>query len=136
MAQIYLNDSKVMQHQGETQATYEAWPDYSVGTHTIVDIPQTFPADWFEYAWFWIPGLSQFVKRDNGQHPYLVALQSLFTAQRWEEILDALDEQGNISRYFDNLNLPKAKRKAIRARDKGLITTAELQALSQLINGV
>lgn len=136
MAQIYYTDSKLMVHQGEIQSTYENWPDYDVLKHTITDIIQVFPDDWMDHAWFYIGPQTRFVRReDPDEHPLLAAAKAEFTPERWIEIRDAIDEQGNISKYLDTLNIAKAKRKAQRARDLGLITTAELQQLSQIVNG-
>ena len=150
MAEVHHNDSKMMFHRTRSQSEYENWQFYNPEKMTITHSSQTdfvggpddpsdpqyeqYP-DWKRHSWFWIQSLSKYVKRDDDTdtHALLVAAKSLFTPERWEEIKDALEERGSLSRYLDRLDLQTVKRKAQKARDLGIITTAELQALSGIL---
>lgn len=133
MAQVHYTDSGLMVDQGETLAEYEALYD-SDPAFAITESLQAFPDDWKDHVWFWVPTLSEYFTREGNLHPLLCAAKTLFTAERWEEISDALDEFGPIARYLDQMDIQKVKRKALRAKDIGLITQAELTTLSGLLN--
>lgn len=134
MAQIYYHDSMMMVHQGETVDDYEEnWPDYDSATQTITASAQVFQENWDRFAWFYMPSIGEYFKTTDKRHAYFEAAKALFSASRWEEIEDGLDEVGPLNQYFASMDLPKIKRKVQRARDLGIITTAELQALSGLL---
>lgn len=120
-----------MVHQGETQTTYEGWPD--VAQQTIVDTAQTFPADWKKYAWFFVATANKFYHTTGDKHALWRAAKEIIGAVRWEEIQDALDEQGPINEYFKHLDFPRIKRKVLRAEAKGLITSGELSQIQGLL---
>lgn len=150
--EIYHNDSKMMFHRGRTQEEYENWKYYDPLKMTITNSPQVDPdfingtddptdpnyvqnPIWKRHSWFFILSLGIYKRRDEQTdlHALLVAAKDLFTSERWEEILDGLESRGGIKKYLDKLDLDTVKRKARKARDLGLITTAELQSLSGIL---
>jgi hypothetical protein len=131
MAQLYNNDTGLMVDQGKTAAEYGDWPD--IAEQTIVDVVQTFPADWKAYAWFFVPTANKFYHTTIDRHALWRAAKEIIGPTRWEEIEDALDEQGPINEYFKTLDFPKIKRKVLRAQEKGLITAGEVSQLQSLL---
>jgi hypothetical protein len=150
MSQLYLKDSGAMIHQGKTALEYQTEPMWSwdPAFHSIADSPQIFPSDWegvqmgeriLKRCWLFVPHIGQFFRREGRLHPILAAAKTLFTAERWEEIEDLLDELGDVNKLMRNKEFSVLRRKIARARDKGFITQAEFQSLkdvaSHLPNG-
>lgn len=138
MAQVYLLDSGLMLAQGESAAHYQNLaqnPDWDPTKHGIADTGQTFDVNWVpkRQVWFYVPARAKFYQSERRKHALLAAAEDLLGQTRWEEIQDALEEQGPLHEYLADLDLKTLKRKARRARDKGLITTAELQSLADLL---
>lgn len=138
MAQIYLLDSGLMLHQGESAEHYQDLdknPDWDATKHGIADTGQTFDINWVpkRQVWFYVPARGKFYESKRRRHALLVAAEEILGQTRWEEIQDALEEQGPLHEYLADLDLRTLKRKAQRARQKGLITAAELQSLAELL---
>lgn len=143
MAQKIFVDSGLMIDEGKTPAQFMAEPDWDPAIMQIVDTGQVF--DQLDMGppatgrvpegqkWFYFPSLDQFVISTSKKHAILAAAETLFSASRWEEILDYIDEQGAFRSMLNRLDLTTARRKIQRAKNKGLITTAEVQALSALV---
>lgn len=145
MSQLIFKDSGLLLAEGQTQAEFEADPGYDSAFHQVVDTGQAFetfvmnPGEptvgWVPTVqkWFYFPSLDQFVQSTSKKHAILAAAETLFSASRWEEILDYIDEQGGFRSMLNRLDLTTARRKIQRARDKGLITVGEVQALAELV---
>lgn len=151
MAQLIFKDSGLLLDEGDTAENYadtDKHPEYDPNFHDIVDTGQTFQTFVMtpgqpttgrvpdRETWFYVNGVGKFYLNQRRRHAILSAAAELIGEARWEEIQDALEEQGPIHEYFADLDLQTVKRKVIRAREKGLITQAEiLQLRSLLPNG-
>ncbi len=143
MAQKIFIDSGMMLDEGRTPAEYMAQADWNPAIMQIVDTGQVFdqldmgpPATGRvpqNQKWFYFPSLNQFFQSTDKKHAIIAAAETLFTAERWEEIMDYIDEQGGFQRQLARMDLKTARRKIQRARAKGLITTDEVQALAELV---
>lgn len=135
MAQLYLIDSGYMIHQGLGEMVYRAWPDFSSEVHGIADSVQAFPGDWQQQIairqsfWFWVPGQALFFQRNSEEHHLIAAARALFAPERWDEILEAIEEQGNFERACDKLKVEKCRKLINKAETKGQITLAERDLL-------
>lgn len=129
MAQKIFLDTSLLIEDGRTQAEYEADPDWDPAIFGIVDTFQVFDLD---TVYFYFPTLNLFYKSTETIHAVYRAAETLFTQSRWEEISDLLDEF-DIWRMLNTFDLAVAKRKIIRARDRGFITVAEVQSLAALV---
>ncbi len=144
MAQKVFIDSGLMLEEGRTPAQFMADPDWDPAIMQIVDTGQVFDqldmgdgpsTGWVPeiQKWFYFPSLDQFVLGTGKKHAIIAAAETLFTAERWEQILDYIEEQGGFRTVLNRLDLSTARRKFQKARTKGLITTAELQSLGTLV---
>lgn len=151
MAQLFFLDTGLLVHQGELASVYAALESYDPAIHgiseedtvfdndlTIGDPPdeQPNPNHWANFPWFYIPGLNAYFRNKDGIHAYLWGAKSVFDAidpNRWEEIEDILDEHGDVNDMLDKFQISRVRRKFVRARNKDLITTAELQALRAIV---
>jgi len=78
--------------------------------------------------------MNKFYLNTRRRHSILQAAKELIDDDaRWEQIQDALEEQGAISEYFAELDLQSVKRKVIRAREMGRITAEEVATLRSLL---
>lgn len=84
--------------------------------------------------WHYAPGLNSYFKTERGSHGLVKAFETLFSTERWEEIEHLLDEM-DIHRLLDLGNLSRLKKKIIRARNNGLITSQEITLMAQVVNG-
>jgi len=143
MAQLIFLDTGMMLDAGHTQAEYEARDDWDPLSMAVVDTGQTFepfnpalPAQgWVPKCqkWFFFPTLNSFFQSTSKKHAILSAAETLFSPSRWDEIKSAVEEQGSFSRSLSRLDLSEARKKIIRARDKGLITPQEVSDLAALV---
>lgn len=138
MAQLIFKDSGIMLHQGKTAAQYAdtlETPDYDPAVHQIVDTGQIFNVNWVpdREVWFYFSGPDKFYQSTRRKHALLAAAEELIGPTRWEEIQDALEEQGPIMEYLASLDLATLKRKVLRAQSKGLITAGEVTLLQGLL---
>lgn len=145
MAQLIFKDSGLLLAEGQTQGEFEADPGYDSNFHQVVDTGQEFETFVMEpgeptvgwvptvQKWFYFPTLNLFVQSSRKKHAILAAAETLFSPSRWDEILNYIDEQGGFRTMLHDLDLSTARRKIQRARDKGLITAAEVQALAELV---
>lgn len=129
MAQKILTDTGLLLAWGKTQAEFEAQRGWNSDIFSVVDTGQTFEA---RTVYFYFPTLNQFFKSTISVHAVYRAAKTLFTAERWDEIEDILDEHG-LRKHLDTFDLVKAKRKITRARAKGMLTVAEVQSLADLV---
>lgn len=144
MAQKIFVDSGLMLEEGRTPAQFMAEPDWDPAIMQIVDTGQEFDqldmgdgasTGWVPeiQKWFFFPALDMFFISTNKKHAIIAAAETLFTAERWEQILDYIEEQGGFQTLLHRLDLNTARRKFQRARTKGLITNAEMQSLGTLV---
>ena len=135
MAQLINSDTGILVEEGKTEAEFLAWEGYDPTHNEVVDTGQTFELNRVpkRQIWFYFPSLNIFVQSTRHQHAILTAAKSLFTETRWDEIEDILEEHGAINEILNRLDLRKMRRKIQRARQKGLITAAEVSALSDLV---
>ena len=125
-------------HEGDIASNYqdlELYPEYDPAFHDIVETGQNFHikrVPWRQ-VWFYISSMNKFFQSRRRRHAILVAAEEIIGATRWEEIQDALEEQGPLHEYLADLDLQTLKRKVQRARQKDLITAGELSALSGLL---
>jgi len=149
MAQLIFKDSGLLLDEGDTASNYadtDKHPEYDPAVHEIVDTGQTF--DPFvmnpgqpttgrvpeRQTWFYIAAMNKFYLNTRRRHSILQAAKELIDDDaRWEQIQDALEEQGAISEYFAELDLQSVKRKVIRAREMGRITAEEVATLRSLL---
>ena len=137
MQSIHTHTGKLME-SGKTQSDLESAPWWDPAVFSVTDTAQTFD-DWetrrgrFE-VWYFVVGLNRFFKTSRGKHAILKAAETLFTAERWDEIEDILEKHG-IDRLLGLWDKPKIRRQILRARDLGFLTTAEVQMLNQVFNG-
>jgi hypothetical protein len=134
MAERYFLDSGLIIEAGKSTEELQASPDFDEGTQSVADTGEPALSEGIPEGetWFYITGAGCY-QTSLKRHAYLRAMQDVIGEPRWQEIEDALEEQGPLKEYLANLDFPKLKRKAQRARDKGLITQAELTALSALL---
>lgn len=138
MAQLIFKDSGLLLREGDIASNYqdlELYPEYDPAVHQIVKTGQTFHikrVPWRQ-VWFYISSMNKFFQSRRRRHALLVAAEEIIGATRWEEIQDALEEQGPIHEYLADLDLQTLKRKVQRARSKDLITADELSALAGLL---
>jgi hypothetical protein len=143
MTQKIFVDSGMMLDEGKTPAQFMAEPDWDPQIMQIVDTDQEFdqldmgpPATGRvpeNQKWFYMPSLNRFFLNTRRKHAIVAAAETLFTAERWEQILDYIDEQGDFQALLHRLDLKTARRKIQRARAKGLLTTDEVQDLGDLV---
>jgi hypothetical protein len=135
MSQLIYQDSYGMIHQGETALEYQTNPFYTwdPAVHEIVDSVQSFPGNWQDTIWFWVPSIGEFFTRVNDMHPFIVAASTLFTVQRWEEVEDSLEELCDVHRLLSRANFTKFRRKVQLAQSKGSITTGEATTLESVV---
>lgn len=123
---------------GWTQAEIEAAPWFNTADFAISDTGQTLPT-WQDrqnsnQRWVYISGLNQYFQSDGMFHAYFQAAKTAFTAERWEEIYDAFIEH-NIPELILRGQKQRVKTMILRARDKGMLTTEEVQTLNSIFNG-
>jgi len=137
MQSIHTDTGKLME-SGKSQAELESAEWWDPAVFSVVDSAQSF-ADWetrrgrFE-VWIWVPGLNLFFQNSRGKHAIMKAAKTLFTAERWEEIEDTLEQHG-IQRLLLLWDKAKIRSRILRARDLGFLTTVEVQMLNQIFNG-
>lgn len=132
MAQKILSDSGLLIEAGKTTSEFESAGDWDPINCQVVNTGQTFDSD-DRSKWFYFPTLNTFYQATSKKHAVFAAAETLFTAERWTEIEDILDERGSVRESLARLDLTRARRKIQRARTLGLITVAEVQALAQLV---
>lgn len=130
MAQKMLLETGLLVEDGRSVAEYMADPNWDPLIYQTADVVQAFDS---ENPWFYFPTLNQFFRSTPRIHAILRAARTLFTATRWDEIIEHLEEQGAIPQYLGQLNLPVVRRKILKARDKGLITASEVSDLAALV---
>jgi hypothetical protein len=124
-----------MVHQGRSEMEYRAWPDFDDAVHGISDSSTVFPAEWEEdrairqVFWWYVPAQDAYYTREENQHQWIVAAKTLFTASRFEEISDTLEEHGAWDKSVERLKGKKCRKIIQKATDRGLITTAERDQL-------
>lgn len=129
MAQKIITETGLLVEDGRTQTEYESDPDWDPSNFSVVDTGQILESN---TIFFYFPTLNLFFKSTPQIHAVYRAAKTLFTTTRWDEISDLLDEH-DVWRMLNTFDLAIAKRKIIRARDKGLITVAEVQSLADLV---
>lgn len=125
MAQLYNLDSGLLDHQGKTDAEYLDRDDYDPNIHGITYVTQVFPDPWEQIPFFYVASLNAYFEFEYGYHPLTVAAKTLFTPTRWEEIEEALEEQGNFEHHLGKLNMKKIRKLIDKAERKTLITNGE-----------
>lgn len=123
---------------GWTQTEIETAPWWNPAEFSITDTGQTLPT-WQErqasnQRWHYVAGLNQYFQSDGMFHGFFKAAKTLFTPERWEEIYDTFTEY-HIPELILKGEKAKIKRMIIRARDRGLVTTEEVQLLNTIFNG-
>lgn len=124
---------------GWTQGQIEGAPWFDPAEFAISDTGQILE-DWLvrqakNERWVYLPGLNAYYQSIGWKHAFFAAAETLFTPERWAE-LEAAMEEHQIPQLLMRGERQKIKKKILRARDKGLITTAEVQTLNQIFNGM
>lgn len=135
MAQLYYQDSGMMVHQGYSVFFYQTdsfWA-WDPAVHATTDYAQVFLPGWEDKIWFLVPGNSEYYARENDLHPLLAAASTLFTAPRWEQIEDYIDEYADINNLLALANYDKARHKFWILQDKALITAPEYASLISVL---
>lgn len=132
MAEKIMLDTSVLVDAGKTQAEFEAEDGWDPAIYGVVDSGQTFDIP-IRDIWFYFPTINEFFISTPKFHAVLRACKTLFTSSRWDEIRACLDEQGSIDYLLGCLDMISIRTKMIRARDKSLITTPELEAMETMV---
>lgn len=138
MAQSYLKSTYELLDSGKTVEQLESDPFFNSGEMATVDTGQIFN-DWIVRRqnwerWHLVQGLNLFFLTTQKKHGWISALETLFDPIRWEEIEHILDEN-NIFVLINQWDIPRLKKKFIRAKDRGIITVSELSTINQVFNG-
>ena len=136
--QVYHTITKKLIASGLTQEQIETAPWFDPTIFSISNTGQALPT-WEErqatnQRWYFVSGLNLYYQAEGMFHGFLKAAKTLFTAERWEEIYDAFIEHNIPELLLRNEKL-KVKRMILRAKDKGMITTEEVQLLNTIFNG-
>lgn len=135
MAEMYHLDSGLVALAGMTIQELTVYPGYENEIYGLIDtgVPELASGVPLGETWFYISGANTCYKSTNKKHAYWRAMRDILGESRWEEVCDALEEQGPLKEYLAALDFPTLKRKAQRAKDKGLITQTELTNLAALL---
>lgn len=134
----YISKNKLLIDSGKTQQEIETSYNWSPLIMSISDTGQTF--DDIEIRrtnrqkWHYAQGLNEYFLTTRSNHGLMTAFSGLFTTLRWEEIEHLLDEM-DVHRLLLMGNLARLRKKVLRAQAKGLIDSAEVQAMAQVVNG-
>jgi len=129
MAEKIFKDTGLLLEFGKTQSEFEEGIDWNPDFHYVVNTSQTFD---FNKIYFYFPTLNLFFESTRNIHAVYRAAKTLFDDERWEEIQDVLDEY-DVWRQLHSFNFALARRKILRARDIGLITSQEVSDMAALV---
>jgi len=133
MAQCYFKDTGLLVDQGDTEANYQAAGWYDSQIHATCNESFSFPADWRDMPWFYVPSTNSFYRYRDGLHPILQAAETQFTGPEWTDMTNKLDEIGGFCDCLNRMDITRFQAKIVYAESSARISSADATKLNSVI---